>query len=469
MLKLILSVAFIVFCVCPAYSVTTISSLPYTARTAGETYQLNSDLTLNTGTAITIGANNVTIDCQNHTLKFAQTGGGTGIDVGGYGDVEVRNCNFSTAYTRSDGSYIRAIRLSSAASPYIHHNTFNVVGRACGSTYDRERGIDGGTSTSGTISNNTFRQSGIDRGISINVREGQWNISNNTFTCTACTITSSYGFFIRLSEYSTAGATIADNTFSVDANSTHFYPINGWDAQNVNILRNKFTFSGTHGRIINPDNASSGWTIRDNTITVNGSGSGNIYAIRYRNANASGGDCGGNHTIEYNTIDCSGYKGTGTCNAISIGGYGDSTNACYNTDIRYNYLKGKSGTFAFYQSSPVGSVNAIDQDIYCNKIESTTGSPISIPSASGELRDIKFAYNLITPPSGRAAVSTSVAWGSNVTFCGSGTISTSGGSVGYESSCNNGSTGCYATAGARTSGDSGSASLSSPTGLRIVQ
>ncbi|OPY78304.1 MAG: hypothetical protein A4E65_02327 [Syntrophorhabdus sp. PtaU1.Bin153] len=52
----------------PLWAVSYVSSLPQTLSTSGETYQLNGDLTLNTGTAITVGASNVTLDCQGRTI-----------------------------------------------------------------------------------------------------------------------------------------------------------------------------------------------------------------------------------------------------------------------------------------------------------------------------------------------------------------------------------------------------------------
>jgi hypothetical protein len=282
----------ILFCflAIPLWAVTNISSLPQTLSIPGETYQLTGNLTCNTGTAITVGANGVVIDGKGYTLNFAQTGGGTGIDVAGYDNVEIKNFTFSTAYTsNSTGAYVKHIELgasASAASPNIHDNTFNVLGRQVydptgSNIYDRDRGIEGTTATNATITNNTFAQSGVDRGVSILVEGGPWSITHNTFTCTSCTVTTSYPFFIKIAETSSDAISINNNTFTVDSNSTHVYPINGWNVvAAVTVSNNTITHSGTHGRMINPDNASSGWIIQDNTITMNGAGPGNLYGLR---------------------------------------------------------------------------------------------------------------------------------------------------------------------------------------------
>ena len=64
-----------------AGATTYISSLPFNANQAGETYVLASDLSLNSGNAITISANNIVIDGNGHEIRYAEAGSGYGINI----------------------------------------------------------------------------------------------------------------------------------------------------------------------------------------------------------------------------------------------------------------------------------------------------------------------------------------------------------------------------------------------------
>lgn len=470
-MRIVLALLFLLTSVLSAGATTTISSLPYTANSAGETYLLTSDLTMaSAGSAVTIDADGVIINCQGHTINFSQVAptadsDNVGINVDNHSNTEIKNCKFSTSYTGQivtvdgDVPFVRHIYLGAtgASGTWIHDVTINLVGRAQGNglldEYDRDHGIEGDGGTGTIIESTTFAQSGLDRAISIHTLSGTWIIRNNTFTCTSCTRTNSdtYPFFIRTMNDSVV--TISDNTFTVDSNSTAVYPISGWDNNGASVLRNTITHSGSVGRAINPDNASSGWLIQDNRITFNGAGNDTLYGIRYRNANSSGGNCGGQHTIEYNTVDCSGYTGTGMCYAMAIGGYPDATDPCYQTHVRYNYLKAKLNTFVFYTSEPAGNLNLTDNDIYCNKIEATTGAPVYIPNADNEISDIVLSYNwLISGNSYEVNNSGGVTWHSaDIVFCGTypELDVTGGGTIPTTGTCQNGSAGCYNLAGVR--------------------
>jgi hypothetical protein len=432
---------------------TQIDSLPYTCSTPNERYYLSSDLTLDTGTAITISASDVVIDGRNYTLNFAQTGPGVGVDINNQSRVEIKDLTFSTTYTTQDGNYVRAIYTGSsgARSPDIHDCSIYVIGRQVNESYARERGVDGACIASGTIQNNTFDVSGVDRSYALNI-SGPWTVSGNLFTIHDHTVTSSYPIIVNLG--GDTAITVEKNTFNVQSSCTNIYIIGGWNTSNHEILSNTINYAGVHGRIITPDNLSADWIIRNNDINITGAGSGTIYGIRYRNANnAANGGCAGGHIIEYNDIDCSTYQGSGGCLPISVGGYsGDEWSAldCPGVAIRYNKFKALSGAFNVYGSDPVGQVNVEDNDIYCNELESTSTSGFPITIRTQLLDDIQFSHNsIITNHSDGFEVSASDDHTGNVTICESGTIDLSGGGAVSTSSspCQDGHSGCYSDAG----------------------
>lgn len=146
----------------------------------------------------------------------------------------------------------------------------------------------------------------------------------------------------------------------------------------------RIRYAGRHGRILCPDNNSEGWLIQDNVIRVTSdiTGSDAVYGIRYRGTEAPA-NCGGDHVIDHNTVDCSTATGAGSCFPISIGD-DPGGDECGNVDIRYNLLvSGDSPALSFYS----GSVT--DQDIYCNRVESL-GVPIGIV---GQPTDIRFSLD----------------------------------------------------------------------------
>lgn len=460
MIKILFKIVLFLLYAISVQADTEITSLPFTCSIASERYYLTQDLTENTGTAITITASDVEIDGQGFTINYAQTGNGIGVDVNNQSGAEIHHITLSPAYTVSDGGYVRGIYLGSATalSPHIHDCTIYTISRAVvvGDS-DSERGIEGECSVSGTIENNVFYLSGVDRGKSV-LLAGPWSLRNNTLIAQNHAITTAYPIMIVL-DYrdNTTAITVSGNTIHVLDSCTAFYVIGaglfspGEDAHQI--IGNTINYAGTHGRIISADNLSKGWLIKNNEINVTSSGTGNIYGIRYRNANnAANGGCGGENIVENNDVDCSTYTGSGNCFPISVGGFsGDVWAApdCEGSRIRYNVFKAKSNAFDHYVSDPSGDVNLADQDIYCNKFESTAtgGYPIFLDTP---LDDIKFSYNqIITNHSGGYEVLASLNYSTDVTICGSGTIDVNGGgSVTVTSSgCQDGFSGCYSEAG----------------------
>lgn len=77
---------------------TRISSLPYPITNSGF-YYLGGNLTCASGTAITVSANNVTLDLMGFTLTGNTTSGSNGILIGGSRNVEIRNGTIHGCYT----------------------------------------------------------------------------------------------------------------------------------------------------------------------------------------------------------------------------------------------------------------------------------------------------------------------------------------------------------------------------------
>ncbi len=88
----------------------TITSLPAVLSSQG-VWCLKGDLAtaMASGTAITLAASNITLDCNHFKIGGLAAGAGTqtvGIDTGGWANATVRNCNirgFMTGFKDSDG------------------------------------------------------------------------------------------------------------------------------------------------------------------------------------------------------------------------------------------------------------------------------------------------------------------------------------------------------------------------------
>ncbi|MEM3890149.1 MAG: hypothetical protein QXY17_01590, partial [Candidatus Micrarchaeia archaeon] len=69
-----------------------------------ENYTMTSDLPCS-GTALTIGADNITLDCQGHTIETID-GNGKGIYLNGRNNVTIKNCIIDGNYSGTSSYYI---------------------------------------------------------------------------------------------------------------------------------------------------------------------------------------------------------------------------------------------------------------------------------------------------------------------------------------------------------------------------
>lgn len=115
-------------------SCTVIASLPATI-TVGGNYCLaaNAEVNMTTGAAITIGTNNVTLDCRDFTIANAansDTGSSSGIAAVNRNNVHIRNCRIRGGFTQGifvympvggpTTSYYNRIEKNSITGPYLY-------------------------------------------------------------------------------------------------------------------------------------------------------------------------------------------------------------------------------------------------------------------------------------------------------------------------------------------------------------
>lgn len=81
------------------------TTFPYNMSSAGETYVLTENISTSAG-ALVVGANNVTLDGQNHSITFANSKTGNGISVsGGKRDTIIKNVKLFQTNTSVGTSY----------------------------------------------------------------------------------------------------------------------------------------------------------------------------------------------------------------------------------------------------------------------------------------------------------------------------------------------------------------------------
>ncbi|KAB7622866.1 right-handed parallel beta-helix repeat-containing protein [Alkalilimnicola sp. S0819] len=108
---------------------TEISTLPFTADQAGETYVLAKDLSTASGAAITVAADNVVIDGAGHAIRYADTGAGNGVLIqDGTNGLELKNLILDQGgHDPSAGENVFAIwGRGDIGRLNIHHNTLRI-------------------------------------------------------------------------------------------------------------------------------------------------------------------------------------------------------------------------------------------------------------------------------------------------------------------------------------------------------
>lgn len=300
-------------------------------------------------------------------------------------------------------------------------------------------GIDGNGNSGLEIKNLTMSLQGTDRFYGL-YEIGGADVHNCTFTVTNHSMSScgsgSYPYVV----YNAGSAEIYGSTFNIDGGKVNVFGT--WGRDNTLIHDNTITYDcNCGGRVFLMNGGANGWQIYNNDITVTGSSNSNDqYVVRIRGLDST---TASNHIIHHNTIDATTYTGTGTVHIISLG---DNSNTQTNNDFYYNWIKAGDQQAVQYYSS-----NFSDHDFYCNKIEHDD-SNIAVQIGAQNPSDVVWSNNSITTNRVDGYLVNTTTTSTGTTFCESDVSSGEvggGGSVSYDTDpCQDGSSGCYGSAGA---------------------
>jgi hypothetical protein len=351
-------------------------------NTANSVFTLTGNAS-SSGTCFTIGANNITLDCQGYTVSYSTSALGYGVkNSAGYNFTTVKNCNF-------------------------------VEGSAAGNS---NHGIYYSDAYNGTVYNNTIYTYRTDT-YGIYVYHGKYhNVSNNTVIAAG---NSAYNIYLLGASNSTVNA----NYLYANSGSSAQYALYLYNAAVSNMLSNNTVnttlasvgirlFSGTDYNKIIYNNVTTG---SGNAIDISGGTlvnisynkivhlSGSTYGIYFNTAgnaktfyndiNMTGSSsvgiyllAGSNHDIEFNNISSSGNGAMGmyirsNSNSNNISSNNIVTNGSDNIGIRFragatgNVLSNLSvltfGTGAPYPLESYDTSNNFT--MYDSKVNASTG------------------------------------------------------------------------------------------------
>ena len=398
-------------CLClssQAFAATTINSLPFTCSKAGERYVLGQNLTIKSGTGITINANDVTIDGNNKTITHSVSGAGTAININAKSNVEIHDVTITQSSYTGTG-YVYGIK-GSGSNLNIRDSIINVKARKSDKqTY----GIKVDVSNHGDIQYCTFNLSGVNRFYGFK-GSGPWDVHHNTVKVSNHTYPNagSYPHVFYLSgnnqEYYNNDIDVGSDSFAVNLFAA-------WGPFNNNkIYDNSIRFASDHGRLFLMDSDTDNWLIYGNNITVtsNNTGSNSVSVFRIRTSDP-GNPASTGHIIHSNIVDAS------AANKTTVLSIGDQAPASSGVRFYNNDVKSASDVITIYTS------NVSDLDVYSNTIEYTGGGWNGVPVRfnGSSMKDIVFSNNDI---SGNQAEGDLVQVSSNVssqvTFCKSASV-----------------------------------------------
>lgn len=406
-----------------ASAATSISSLPFNANQAGETYVLGSDLSLDSGNAITVSANNIVLNGNGKTITFATTGPGNAIHInsnvtslevygfalthGGYtpgtsetvhgiyrnGQISGANIHDNTitivATGSSSGAYGRGIYFTSISNQSINNHIYSNVISVTGAGFGHGISLQASTagSISGTVHDNTITLNGLSlgypAGISLGNRTGVLDIYSNSIN-------------------------IASNCLLAQG-------IALWASDNNTIRLNTINLAGENSRAILIDGGSDANAIHSNVINLTSVNTADRHSAGIRVRYGSQ-----NNDVYSNNITAS--PGSNACFPIRHGGNQVGTSEpMYGILLSGNKYHNNTLTGG---SSPIylegGSLNT---QFYNNVINNTGGGyAISVYGTNAEYSDnVSFSYETInTNKSIRFSSLTGQTSAANVVFCSSG-------------------------------------------------
>lgn len=257
---------------------TVITSIPVTLSSPG-TYVLDSNLTNGTPTAITIGSNDVILDCQGHSLTGTYTNSTQGIAQNGVNNFTVQNCiireygtnlfygggNVSLFLNNTfDNSSQTNVLVGSLTNTSLLNFSQNIVSNGF------NNGIEDYSCTNCVFDNNTiFGQllgHGTDRGFQF--------VTNNNFVSFTNNLVSNNTFCLRSDNNNLTNILVAHNTCLNNLNGLNQQAIVG-TYSNVTYLNNSIT--STVGADFSWAGISTSVTMCAQTIVVNNTASGLPY------------------------------------------------------------------------------------------------------------------------------------------------------------------------------------------------
>jgi len=410
---------FVLLVTARAEAVTFINSLPFTCSNAGETYILSSDLTLNTGNAITVTANNVVIEGNGKSITYAVTGAGYGIYINStVTSIEIRNLSLiQGGYDPVTGERVDGIyRNGDISGVKIHDNAISIaksgtVANAYG--YGINLANISNNSSGNTIYSNTISVSGVSggRGISIDT-SGSGNFSGAIYqnTITLAGITSvPAGYPSAISVGNVSGTVdIYSNNVTIDSASSVAQGIQFWKTSNSIVRNNTISMAGRNSRAILINGGSSNNEVYLNNITITSQNGENQTSAGIRVRYGSN-----NNKIYRNTIIA-----TNAVNSFPIR-YGGDEGAGIPTNnvFHHNILSSNSRVISIEGANK-------DSHFYANTITNTdtvNGYAIYIYGHNGEVIDnLTFSYEAITGKTIRITGISGETSTIGVNFCSSG-------------------------------------------------
>src|SRR5919106_599242 len=113
-----------------SYALTQINSVPYTADKAGETYVLAKDLAQDSGHAITISADDITLDGNGKRLIYCGSGDKcSGVRINRSSNIEIHSLTFQQGATRVKAQAVSG----NGGLMNFHDNILNLIARTDGS------------------------------------------------------------------------------------------------------------------------------------------------------------------------------------------------------------------------------------------------------------------------------------------------------------------------------------------------
>jgi parallel beta-helix repeat protein len=196
-------------------------------------------------TCFTIAADNVTLDCQGYTIKYASSSTGYGIYINNYNYITIRNCNIQQA---NDG-------ISNAHGVYIESSSYNnITNVSINATGYGSYGAYLSSSSNNTFTNNTITANEISAYLS--------SSSNNTFTNNTIT-----AYYDGASLYSSSNNIFTNNTIT----STYRFGVSLSSSSNYNTFTNNTITANYYGAYLSSSS--------NNTFTNNNISSGNSYGV----------------------------------------------------------------------------------------------------------------------------------------------------------------------------------------------